>query len=750
MNVPGIVSVSVSVSVFEFSGFFVIFCLVAEKLLREKDEKCGDAPQVIARGGFSGLFPDSSFDAYEFAIQTSVTDVLVWCDVQLTKDEVGICFPGLTLEKGSGNINYSTNKSVYLVNGVPTSGYFTVDYTVDDLKLNVPLTQVVLSRTEYFDGRLSSVLTVDEMVNFVHPPRLWLNIEHDAFFTQHNLSMKNFLLSVSKKVDIDYISSPEISFLTSIASRFKKPKLVFRLNQATDVEPSTNQTYESLLKNLTFIKTFAEGILVPKTYIWPVDESSYLLPHTSLVLDAHIEGLEVFAADFVNDPPLSYNYSYDPVTEYLYHINNGDFSVDGVLSDFPISASEAVDCFAHLGKNASQQVDLLVISNCGASGDYPSCTDLAYTKAVQDGVDVLDCPVQMSSDGIPFCMSSANLIESTNVAQTFTNISKKTPLGSGTGIYSFSLTWSQIQTLTPSISNPYESFYLYRNPKYKNSGHFMTLSDFLEMTKNTSSLSGVLIGIENAAYLAQQGLGVTKAVEDALMNAGYGNSTALKIMIQSTDSSVLKKFKDRSNYELVYWVDEGIRDATNSTIREIKTFADSIVFGKSSVFSVTRSFTTGATDVVAKLKAFELPVYVETFRNEFASQAWDFYADATVEINSYAIAGISGVITDFPKTSARYKKNRCSNRNNPPSYISPAEPGGLLKLVTPEQMPPAEAPYPILTEADVVEPPLPPVSAKPLPDGAPIAPSPVSAQPEISPPVWLSSLATLFLAMLLL
>ncbi|KAM7260682.1 hypothetical protein ACFE04_011355 [Oxalis oulophora] len=711
----------------------------------------GDPPHVIARGGFSGLFPDSSSTGYKLAVLTSVETVVMWCDVQLTKDGSGICFPDLILDNATSDIgNVFRNTTVYPVNGVPTTGHFALDYTLNDLK-NVVLVQSVASRPIQFDGNLFPILTVQEMNKEVAPPRLWLNVQHDAFYKQHNLSMRNFLVSASKTVIIDYISSPEISFLTSIASQFKSSKLVLRFLQTADVEPSTNQTYGSLLKNLTFVSTFASGILVPKTYIWPVDESSYLLPHTSLVSDAHKVGLEVFAADFASDVQLSYNYSYDPITEYLYYINNGEFSVDGVLSDFPISPSEAVDCFAHLGRNATAQVNMLVISKCGASGDYPGCTDLAYTKAIQDGVDVLDCPVQMSSDGIPFCMSSANLIDSTNVAQTgFTNVSKKTPLGSG--IYSFSLTWSQIQTLTPSISNPYSKYFLYRNPKFKNAGHFMTLSDFLDMTKNITSLTGISVGIENTVYLAQQGLDVKKAVQDALTKAGYDNQTSLKILIQSSDSSLLKEFKDKNKYELVYWVDESIRDATNSTITEIKTFADSVVIGKESVFPDSLLFLTGSTNVVPKLQAFNVPVYVETFDNEFVSQAWDFFSDATVEINSYYEgAGISGVITAFPKTSARYKVNRCLNRKTTPAYMTPVQPGSLLQLVTTQDLPPAQAPNPVLTEADVTEPPIPPISAlsqTSTPAGA-TAPSPPNGASTTATSVFLSSLAVLFAAVLL-
>lgn len=94
-------------------------------------------------------------------------------------------------------------------------------------------------------------------------------------------------------------------------------------------------------------------------------------------------------------------------------------------------------------------VDFLVISKTGASGDYPGCTDLAYTKAIKDGADVIDCSLQMSSDGIPFCLSSINLGDSTNVVQSpFRNRSTAVPeIGSLPGIYSFSLAWSEIQTL---------------------------------------------------------------------------------------------------------------------------------------------------------------------------------------------------------------------------------------------------------------------------------------------------------------
>lgn len=91
----------------------------------------------------------------------------------------------------------------------------------------------------------------------------------------------------------------------------------------------------------------------------------------------------------------------------------------------------------------------MVISNEGASGDFPGCTDRAYQKAVSDGVDILDCPVQITNDGIPFCLGSINLRDRTTVAQSdFIGRATDNPdLSIEKGIFAYNLTWSEIQSL---------------------------------------------------------------------------------------------------------------------------------------------------------------------------------------------------------------------------------------------------------------------------------------------------------------
>lgn len=80
------------------------------------------------------MFPDSSEDAYRFVRYSSSPDTILYCDVRLTKDEVGICLPNVNMDTCTDISDvYKQGQKSYLVNGVPTSGWFSVDYNIADL-----------------------------------------------------------------------------------------------------------------------------------------------------------------------------------------------------------------------------------------------------------------------------------------------------------------------------------------------------------------------------------------------------------------------------------------------------------------------------------------------------------------------------------------------------------------------------------------------------------------------------------------
>ncbi|KAL5774909.1 hypothetical protein ACOSP7_012466 [Xanthoceras sorbifolium] len=700
----------------------------------------GAEPVVIARGGFSGLFPESSGFANKMGIATSLSNTILFCSLQLSKDGVGICQTDIRLDN-STNIAmfFPKGQSTYKVNGKDVKGWFALDYTADELLSNVSLTQNVYSRPNMFDGLLP--MSTVEDVTGIKPPQFWLSVQYDKFYTEHKLSMQKYIESTLKFGAPNYISSPEIGFLKSMsgmAGKAAKTKLVFEFQDPNAVEPTTNQTYSEILKNLNTVKSFASGILVPKDYIWPVNvKTKYLDAPTTLVADAHKLGLEVYASGFANDMPASYNYSYDPSAEYLQFIDNSQFAVDGFLTDFPPTASEVIACFALNNNTKPSKGKALIISNNGASGVYPGCTDLAYQQAINDGADIIDCTVQMSKDGVAFCLDSPDLMGKTTAMTTFISRSTSVPeIQAKNGIFSFDLSWSEIQTLKPEMLSPFGTDGFLRNPAAKNQGQFVTLDGFLELAKSKGA-SGILINIENAAYLAsKKGLDIVDTVTKALNNATFDKQSTQQVLIQSDDSSVLSKFTNVKTYKRVLRLEKEVSNAPKQPLDEIKKHADAVVVPRRTVVTDKDGFASAYTNVVKELHSANVSVYISVLRNEFITFAFDYFSDPVLEIATYiAGAGVDGIVTEYPATASRYMRSPCSDMNADLPYpILPAEPGGLLGLVPEEVQPPATAPAPALRVADVVDPPLPPVTAKSPPSSPPAADGTPGAPAGSTPP----------------
>lgn len=90
----------------------------------------------------------------------------------------------------------------------------------------------------------------------------------------------------------------------------------------------------------------------------------------------------------------------------------------------------------------------MIITHNGASGVYAGSTDLAYQQALEDGADIIDCSVQMSKDGVAFCLDSVDLTGDTTAITSFMSLTTTIPeIQQNAGIFSFDLTWSDIQTL---------------------------------------------------------------------------------------------------------------------------------------------------------------------------------------------------------------------------------------------------------------------------------------------------------------
>ncbi|KAM7268752.1 hypothetical protein ACFE04_010918 [Oxalis oulophora] len=700
----------------------------------------GNEPVVVARGGLSGIFPESGQVANTLSMDTSINTMALFCNLQLTKDGVGICLSGPTLDNATDIASvFPQGEKTYQVNGNPVKGWFSIDFDSNDVFNNISLVQSKSSRPLIFDGQMG-VSAAEDIVG-LKPPKFWLNVQYNQFYIEHKLSPATFIQMALRGM-ATYISSPEVGFLKDIGMKINKArtKLFFVIPDVEAVEITTKKKYGDFLKDLASIKAFAAGIVVPKELIYPVDENQYLLPPTNLVNDAHKQGLEVYASGFANDMIGSHNYSYDPTAEYLQFIDNSKFAVDGFLTDFCPTASETIGefclcyrrvrlislllianlmeyfsfaaCFAN--NNTKKQDETLVITHNGASGIYPPSTDLAYQKAIDDGADIIDCSVQMSKDGIAFCSDSADLMGSTTAMTMFMDRSTSVPeIQPKNGIFSFDLTWNEIQTVKPQIVSPYGNMAgMQRNPAYKNAGKFTTLAEFLELAK-TKAVPGIMISMENAAYLAsKKGLDLVGTVTTALTNATLDKQSTLKVLIESSDTSVLSKFASVPAYQKVLRITKQISNVPKETQDEIKKYASAVVISRGSIFTVADGFIDGNTTVVEEMHSANITVYLSVMMNEFLNIPYDMYSDPIIELTTYTVgAGVDGIITEFPGTAAKLFRSPCSNiKAELQYYIIPAEPGAMLGIVNEQSLPPASAPAPVLDVADVIDDPLPAVS----------------------------------------
>ncbi|KAK7304793.1 hypothetical protein VNO77_42682 [Canavalia gladiata] len=666
----------------------------------------GNKPLVIARGGFTGLFPEGSTDA--IAISKDISIFL--CNVQFTKDANAFCVTGIKLDNATDIAMVYPKEKTYNIYGQDVQGHFAVDYTGAQIGQNLSMNQAIFSRPSFYDG-MYPVLNVDAILGGKSPPRFWLNVQYEAFYNQHGVKLVDTVLELLRLYQIDFVSSPEIGFLRNIGGKVpkKETKVIFQLLNANDVEPTTNKPYGTVAKDLSTIKSFASGIMVPKEYIWPIIPNKYIDSPTTLLPDAHKLGLEVYASGFANDFLLSYSYNYDPTVEYLQFIEKGD-SVDGFVTDFAPTASNAITCFAHNNNNTKpKQGQALIISNNGASGVYAGSSDLAYQQAIDDGADIIDCSVQMTKDGIAFCSNSADLMEVTTAMTKFMSRTSKVPeIQPTSGIFSFDLTWNEIQTLKPQIVSPLGNDFQ-RNPANKTSGKIVTFSEFLDLAK-AKGVTGILVNIKNAAYLAsKKGLDIVGVVSTLLSTATFDKQATQQVMIQSDDSSVLSKYKDIPSFKRVLLIENKVGDVPKQSMDEIKKYAEAVNLPKSSVIKAYGSLLTGMTNTVKELKGANLTVFVGILKNEYTSLAFDYWSDPNVEIATYIhIAKVDGIVTDFPATANRYMRSLCSDPNHE-SAILPAKPGDLQSTIQPELQPPAEAPLPPLVVANVVDPPLPTV-----------------------------------------
>ncbi|KAG9138067.1 hypothetical protein Leryth_001320 [Lithospermum erythrorhizon] len=312
-------------------------------------------PYNIAHRGSNGEIPEETAAAYMRAIEEG-TD-FIETDITASKDGALVCFHDLVLD-GTTNIDkhkkFAGRKRTYEVQGVNTTGYFLVDFTLDELK-SLRVKQRYPYRDSQYNGKFS-IITFEEFISIaLDAPRIvgiYPEIKNPVFINQQ------VKWSHGKRFEDKFVETLE-------KYGYKELPKIFLIDDATMPTQDTNQSYWEITsdKYFDFIKNYVVGIGPWKDTIVPVS-NNYLQTPTDLVARAHTFNLQVHPYTYRNEANfLHFNFSQDPYNEFNFWIN--EIGVDGLFTDFtgslhqfqewtsPYPSGEEEDAYKLLEKIAS-------------------------------------------------------------------------------------------------------------------------------------------------------------------------------------------------------------------------------------------------------------------------------------------------------------------------------------------------------------------------------------------------------------
>jgi glycerophosphoryl diester phosphodiesterase len=273
-----------------------------------------DGPIVIGHRGASGYRPEHTLASYKLAIEMGAD--FIEPDLVSTKDHYLVArhepeISGTT--DVADHPEFAGRKTTKSIDGVEVTGWFTDDFTLDELKTLRAVERLpgIRPANTAFDG-LEKIPTFQEVIDLAKREHVGLYPEtkHPTYFRRAGLPLEERMVKVltqngyTKQSDPVFIQSFETGNLR-VLRQMTKLRLVQLLDESVArpfdfVVASDPRTYGDLMTpaGLAEIATYADGIGPWKNSIVPWDAAGRSLPATSLVRDAHSAGLTVHPYTF--------------------------------------------------------------------------------------------------------------------------------------------------------------------------------------------------------------------------------------------------------------------------------------------------------------------------------------------------------------------------------------------------------------------------------------------------------------------
>ncbi|KAE9601912.1 hypothetical protein Lal_00040974 [Lupinus albus] len=311
-------------------------------------------PYNIAHRGSNGELPEETAPAYLRAIEEGAD--FIETDILSSKDGVLICFHDVTLDDTTDVANhqeFANRKRTYEVQGENVTGFFTVDFTLKELK-SLRVKQRYNFRDQQYNGKFQ-IITFEEYISIaLEAPRvvgIYPEIKNPILINQHvkwadgKLFEDKFVETLKKYgykgsyLSKDWLKQP--AFIQSFAptslvytsNQTDLPKILL-IDDITIPTQDTNQSYWEITSDSYFeyIKDYVVGIGPWKETVVTV-VNNYLQTPSDLVKRAHAHNLQVHTYTYRNENKfLCFNFNQDPYQEYDYWVKK--IGVDGLFTDF--------------------------------------------------------------------------------------------------------------------------------------------------------------------------------------------------------------------------------------------------------------------------------------------------------------------------------------------------------------------------------------------------------------------------------
>ena len=317
-------------------------------------------PLVVAHRGASGYRPEHTLAAYSLAIAQGAD--YIEPDLVLTRDGVLVARHENEISATtdvSTRREFASRRTTKMIDDVETTGWFTEDFTVAELKtLRVrERLPAVRPANRRYDGYYD-VATFDEILHLVAGSRtrtgaavgVYPETKHPTYFRSIGLPIEEPLLRSLGEHGFGEPSAPvflqsfETTNLQQLADMtdLRLVQLIEPVGRPFDLMGSPDgRSYADLTteQGLRSISSYAFAVGLPKSVMIPRDESGSLLTPTPVIDRAHEAGLTVHGFTFRQENvflPLQYRVGADPAEPGDLAGEIGAFvaaGVDGIFVD---------------------------------------------------------------------------------------------------------------------------------------------------------------------------------------------------------------------------------------------------------------------------------------------------------------------------------------------------------------------------------------------------------------------------------